>query len=57
MWCVLAHTWILHLSSRYEDLVQLYVISYISNKLFRKWQHLASYVSRHYAMAYDSRQE
>jgi hypothetical protein len=53
MWCVLTHTQFLHLSSRYKDLVQLYVVSYIRDKLFSKLQHLASYVSCHYAMAYD----
>jgi hypothetical protein len=28
-------------------------LAYISNELFSKLQHLASYVSRHYAMAFD----
>jgi hypothetical protein len=44
----------LHLSSRYKDPVQLYIISYISDKLFSELQHLASYVSRHYAIAHDA---
>jgi hypothetical protein len=48
------HTWILDLSSRYNDLVQLYFVSYISDRLISELQHLASYVSRHNAMAYDS---
>jgi hypothetical protein len=53
MWCVSPHTWNLFLSSRYKDLVQLQVKSYISNRLISKLQHLASYVSRHNFMAYD----
>jgi hypothetical protein len=44
MWCVLTHTWIMHLSLRYKDRIQLYIISYISVKLFSKLHHLASYV-------------
>jgi hypothetical protein len=34
-----------------RDLWHLYVVSFISNKPFGKLQHLASYVSRQYAMA------
>ena len=52
IWCILTHTWILHLSSRYEDPVKLYVVSFISDKLFSKSQRLVSYVPHHYAMAY-----
>ncbi len=33
----------------------LQVESYIGNWQFSKWQHLASYVSHHNAMAYDTR--
>ncbi len=54
IWCVLSHTWILFLSSRYKDPVQPYIVAYISNKLFSKLQQLARYVSRHYAVAYDT---
>ncbi len=41
------------MSSRYKDLAQLYVVSYISDKLFSESQHLASYFSHHDAMVYD----
>jgi hypothetical protein len=37
---------------RFKDPVQLQVESYISDWRFSKLQHLASYVSRHNAMAY-----
>jgi hypothetical protein len=53
MWCVSPHTWILHLLLRFKDPVQLGVKSYISDRLIGESQHLASYVSRHNAMAYD----
>ncbi len=39
---------------RFEDPVQLQVKSYISDGNFSKSQHLASYVSRHNAMAYGT---
>jgi hypothetical protein len=39
---------------RLEDPVRLQVDSYISDKQFGQLQHLASYVSRHNAMAYDT---
>jgi hypothetical protein len=32
----------------------MYDVAYISNKVFSKLQHLASYVSHQYAMAYDT---
>jgi hypothetical protein len=54
MWCILPHTWIPHLLSRFEDPVKLGLKSYISDRLIRESQHLASYVSHHNAMAYDS---
>ncbi len=55
LWYVVhsTHTWILYLSSRYEDPVQLYIAAYIRDKLFSESGHLASYVSCQYAMAYD----
>ncbi len=53
MWCVLTHTWILHLSSRYDP-VWHHIVSCISNKLFSKLRHLVSYVSCHCAMACDT---
>ncbi len=53
MWCVLPHIWISYLSSSYKDLVLLYIVAYISNKLFSESQHLVSYVSHQYAIAYD----
>ncbi len=54
MWCIPPHTWVLYLSSRYKNPVQLYIVPYISNRLISKLWHLLSYVSRHYAMAYDN---
>ena len=53
MWCILPHAWILHLLLRFKDPIQLGVKSYISDRLIRKSQYLASYVSHHNAMAYD----
>ncbi len=47
------HMDLLNLSSRYKDLVQLYIVSYISNRLISKSRYLASYVSHHNALAYD----
>ncbi len=54
MWCILPHTWILHLLLRFEDLVQLGVESYISDRLISKSWHSASYVSRHNDVAFDT---
>jgi hypothetical protein len=56
--CVPPHTLISHSYLQNKDLVQLYVIlyivSYISHKPIRELRHLASYVSQHNAMAYDT---
>ncbi len=57
MWCVMRlaiHVDLLNLSLRYKDWVQLHVVFYISNRLISESGHLASYVSCHNAMAYDT---
>jgi hypothetical protein len=48
------HVDLLNISWDLMILVQCYVQSYIINKLIGKLRHLASYVSRHNAMAYDT---
>jgi hypothetical protein len=53
MWRILPLTWISNLSDL-KIRFRLQVKSYISNWRFSKSQHLARYVSRHNAMAYDT---